>query len=65
MKNKKIKERNMPLVAFLISLLLGCAIIVPQIIKGHGIFNLIADFNAQQIPFNKIVNQSLKEGSFL
>lgn len=65
MKNKKIKEKNMPLVAFLISLLLGCAIIVPQIIKGHGIFNLIADFNAQQIPFNKIVNQSLKEGSFL
>lgn len=60
---KKILKRK-ALIAFLLSFILGALIIVPQIIKGHGIYNLIADFNAQQIPFNKIINNSIKEGSF-
>ncbi len=64
---KKFKEilKCNAIKAFLLSLLLGTIIILPNIIKGHGIYSLIADFNVQQIPFNKIMNESIKEGSFL
>lgn len=64
MKINKILK-NKAFIAFILSFILGSLIIVPWIIKGDGIYNLIADFNAQQIPFNKIINESIKEGSFL
>lgn len=63
-KLKKILKSN-ALKAFLLSFLLGSIIILPNIIKGNGIYSLIADFNVQQIPFNKIINESIKEGSVL
>ena len=56
---------NKPLVVFLLCGLLGALIIVPNIILNEGVYSLIADFNYQQIPFNKIINTSIKNGSFL
>lgn len=61
---KKLKKHK-SLLAFLLSLLLGCIIIIPQIIINKGIFLVVADFNEQQIPFNMIINYSLKHGSYL
>lgn len=61
---KKI-TKNKALLAFLLSMLLGIIIILPNIIKGKGIFALIGDFNYQQIPFNMLVNSSIKNGSVL
>ncbi|HIU40007.1 MAG TPA: YfhO family protein [Candidatus Aphodocola excrementigallinarum] len=63
----KLKKllKNKTLLAFLSSFLLGTIIILPNIIEGHGVYSLIADFNVQQIPFNKIMNESIKEGSVL
>lgn len=51
--------------AFLLSILLGSIIVVPNIIIGHGIYNLIADLNYQQIPFNMLINYSIKHGGIL
>lgn len=51
--------------AFILSFVLGTVIILPNIIDGKGIYNIWADFNVQQIPFNKIINDSIKEGSIL
>lgn len=51
--------------SFGLSFLLGALIIVPNIIKGGGIYSLIADFNIQEIPFNKMINDSIKNGSIL
>lgn len=58
MKNKALK-------AFLLSILLGSLIILPNMIINKGIFTLSADYNYQQVPFNMIMNHSLKEGTFL
>lgn len=51
--------------AFMLSLLVGCAMIIPSIIAGHGILTLRADFNFQQIPFNEFMNDSIKNGNML
>lgn len=58
-------SKNKILISFLLSLLLGTIIISPNLIAGKGIFSLIADFNIQQIPFNQMINNSIKEGSIL
>ena len=60
----KITEKKC-LLAFLISLLLGCIIVIPYIIIGKGILTIWADFNTQQIPFGIIMNDSLKSGEYL
>ena len=52
-------------IAFLLSFCLGALIILPNLIYGLGRYNLTGDFSAQQIPFNMMINDSLKEGSFL
>ena len=57
--------KSKKLVSFLLSILLGTIIVVPNIIMGHGIYSLIADFNNQQIPFNMLVNYSIKHGNLL
>ena len=65
---KKITKkltRNKALLAFLLSMLLGILMILPNIIVGKGIFALTGDLNYQQIPFNMVVNSSIKSGSFL
>jgi len=58
-------KNNKALLAFLLSLLLGCLIVLPNVIINKGIYSLIADLNYQQIPFNKMINYSLKNGEFL
>ena len=58
-------SNNKKLLSFLLSIILGSIIIVPNIIMGHGIYSLVADFNLQQIPFNMLVNYSIKHGSIL
>lgn len=57
--------KNKLLLSFILSIILGSIIVVPNIIVGHGIYSLSADLNEQQIPFNMIINESLKNGSFL
>ena len=61
---KRIKN-NYKLISFLLCILLGSIIVVPNIIMGHGIYNLVADFNLQQIPFNMLINYSVKNGGIL
>ena len=61
---KKILKNNYFL-SFVLSLLVGCLIIVPSIIAGNGILTLIADFNSQQIPFNEFLNNAVKNGDIL
>lgn len=61
---KKIMKNKMFL-AFLLSFILGSIIVLPNIIINNGIFSLTADFNTQQIPFSKIINYSIKNGSIL
>ena len=58
MKKKTIR-------AFLLSVLLRTLIMLPNMIINKGIFTLSADYNYQQVPFNMIMNYSLKEGTFL
>lgn len=53
---------NNYLMAFLIGLFISACMIVPFIIKGHGVFTLIDDFNYQQIPFNMVSNSAIKNG---
>lgn len=57
--------KNNYFIAFMLSLLLGCLIIVPSIVAGNGILTLIADFNTQQIPFNEFLNTAVKNGDIL
>lgn len=63
--NCKIFKKNKALLAFVLSFLLGTLIILPNIIKGGGIYSLVSDFNIQEIPFNKMINDSIKSGSIL
>lgn len=48
--------------AFGAGFVLACIMILPFIIKGHGIFTMVDDFNYQQIPFNMLSNTSIKSG---
>lgn len=61
---KKITN-NKALLSFILSFLLGTLIILPTIIKGKGVYSLIADFATEQIPFNKMINDSIKSGGIL
>lgn len=63
----KIKKlfKNKLFLAFFCSLCLGGLIILPNIIYGKGQYILLSDFSIQEIPFNMMINESLKEGSFL
>lgn len=58
-------RNNKILISFLLSIILGSIIVIPNIIMGHGIYNLVADFNLQQIPFNMLINYSIKHGNIL
>jgi len=53
------------IIAFLLSLVLGLMIVVPNIIRGGGIFTFVSDYNAQQIPFNIAMSRAFKNGSFI
>ena len=64
MKKLSVKTifKNNYIKAFLAGLILACVMIVPFIIKGHGIFTMVDDFNYQQIPFNMLSNTAVKSG---
>lgn len=62
---KKIVDKiikNKALLAFLLCALLGTLIVLPNVILNKGIYSLVKDLNFQQIPFNKIINHSIKSG---
>lgn len=56
MKNKYLK-------VIVLSLLMACIMIVPQIIKGEGILSIYSDYNFQQLPFGISANEEIKEGN--
>ena len=49
-------------IAFILSFLTASIIILPNLITNKGIFNVISDFDIQQIPFNMAVNNAIKSG---
>ena len=57
-------KNNKLLLSFLLCFILGFFIVVPNIIVGKGIYHLMADFDLQQIPFNILMNRSVKNGDF-
>lgn len=57
-------KNNKLLLSFLLCLILGFFIVVPNIIIGNGVYHLMADFDLQQIPFNILMNRSIKNGDF-
>lgn len=62
---KKIVDKitkNKILFAFILCGILGCLIVLPNIIINKGIYSLVKDLNYQQIPFNKVINYSIKHG---
>ena len=62
---KKLIKKKPLLSSFLLSILLGIIITLPNIIIGKGIYSLSADLNYQEIPFAMITNYSLKTGQIL
>lgn len=62
---KKSVFKNYLFMSFFLSFILGCLIIIPNVIAGKGVFSLWADYNVQQVLFGKISNYSFKSGSYL
>lgn len=56
MKNKYFK-------VILLSLIMACLLVVPQIISGDGIFSVYSDFNYQQVPFTMNAIESIQTGN--
>ena len=59
---KKFLKSNL-FITFFLSVLIASFFIIPQIIKNSGIFMISADFNYQQIPFNELANELIKQGN--
>lgn len=57
-------EKNLHWKTFLLALAISTAVFLPFIIYNQGFFIFIGDFNAQQIPFYKLVHQAVREGNF-
>lgn len=49
--------------AFLLALGISTAVFLPFLLYNGGYFIFIGDFNAQQIPFYKLVHQAVREGN--
>lgn len=58
----KKTTKNKILMAFLLSALLGALIVLPNIIINKGIYSLTKDLSFEQIPFNKVMNDGIKNG---
>lgn len=56
MKNKYLKVT-------LLSLLMACILVVPQIISGNGILSIYSDFNFQQVPFTMAAIEGVQTGN--
>ena len=63
--SKVVKKYKYGILAFLLSFLVGCLVVLPNMILGKGLFFLGPDFNLQQMVFGKVINYSLKDGSYL
>ena len=63
--SKVVKKYKYGILAFLLSFLVGCIVVLPNMILGKGLFFLGPDFNLQQMVFGKVINYSLKDGSYL
>jgi uncharacterized membrane protein YfhO len=63
--SKVVKKYKYGILAFLLSFLVGCLVVLPNTILGKGLFFLGADFNLQQMIFGEVINYSLKDGSYL
>ncbi len=50
--------------AFFLALATSAAVFIPFVIYNGGYFIFIGDFNAQQIPFYKLVHQAVRSGNF-
>ena len=60
---KLLKKKSVQ--AFCYSLILGLLIVLPNIIVEKGIYSLISDYNYQQVPFNMLMANAIKEGTIL
>lgn len=58
----KIRKNKFLFVVFGINFAIAFVSFVYFIIQGQGVFTLSDDFNAQEIPFNMLVNQAVKSG---
>ena len=58
------REKELHWQTFLIALGTTAAFFIPFIIMSHGYFFFRGDFNVQQIPFNQMCHQMVKEGNF-
>ena len=63
--SKVVRKYRYGMLAFLLSFLVGCIVVLPNTILGKGLFFLGADFNLQQMIFGEVINYSLKDGSYL
>ena len=55
--------KNKYLLIIILSTIIACGIIIPNIIKGKGILTVSADFNYQQIPFGISLNNDIKNNN--
>lgn len=63
--SKVVRKYRYGMLAFLLSFLVGCIVVLPNTILGKGLFFLGTDFNLQQMIFGEVINYSLKDGSYL
>lgn len=57
------KKQYWGLKAFLLGLLVSCAIYLPFVIYDKGLFLYYGDFNVQQIPFYQLVHDTIRNGN--
>ena len=57
------KKQYCGLKAFLLGLLVACAIYLPFVIYDNGLFLYYGDFNVQQIPFYQLMHDTIKGGN--
>jgi uncharacterized membrane protein YfhO len=64
---KKIHLKNVPvwIYAFLLSLLTAMLAIVPFLVINDGYMAMSHDYTAEQIPFNMLMNETIKSGNWL
>ena len=63
--SKVVKKYKYGILAFLLSFLVRCLVVLPNTFLGKGLFFLGPDFNLQQMVFGEVINYSLKDGSYL
>ena len=54
--SKVVRKYRYGMLAFLLSFLIGCLVVLPNTILGKGLFFLGPDFNLQQMIFGEVIN---------